>query len=61
MNDVTSHLTPLLRKSSASKYMIIVRNVTNKIMKKKKLIKLISYYHYEVIVYDFTHLKKWNI
>ena len=37
MNDVTSHLTPLLRKSSASKYMIIVRNVTNKIMKKKKI------------------------
>ena len=31
MNDVTSHL----RKSSANKYILIVRNVTNKIMKKK--------------------------
>ena len=39
--------------------MIIVKNVINEIM--KKLIKLISYYHYEVVVYDFAHLKKWNI
>ena len=59
MNDITSHLIPLLCKSSASKYMIIVRNITNE--NEKKMIKPISYYHYEVVVYDFTHLKKWNI
>ena len=59
MNDATSHLMPLLCKSSTSKYMIILRNVMNEII--KKMIKLISYYHYGVIVYDFTHLKKWNI
>ena len=60
MNNATSHLTPLLCKSLTIKYIIIVRNITNEVMK-KKMIKLISYSHYEVIVYDFTHLKKWNI
>ena len=25
------------------------------------MIKPISYYHYGVVVYGFTHLKKWNI
>ena len=40
--------------------MIIEKNVINEIMK-KKVIKLINYYHYEVVVYDFAHLKKWNI
>ena len=34
INDATSHLTPLLWKSLASKYMIIVKNVINEIMKK---------------------------
>ena len=58
MNDATSHLMPLLCKSSTSKYMIILRNVMNEII--KKMIKLISYYHYGVIVYDFTLLKNWN-
>ena len=36
INDATSHLTPLLCNSLTNKYMIIVRNVTNMIMKKKK-------------------------
>ena len=39
--------------------MIIVRSVINEIIKKK--IKLISYYHFGVVVYNFTHLKKQNI
>ena len=56
MNNTTSHLTPLLYKSSASKYIIMVKNVINEII--KKMIKLINYYHYEVAIYDFTHLKK---
>ena len=34
MNDATSHLTPLFWKSLASKYMIIVKNVINEIIKK---------------------------
>ena len=34
INDATSHLTPLLWKSLANKYMIIVKNVINEIMKK---------------------------
>ena len=59
MIDITSHLTPLLYKSPTSKYMIIVKKVTNEII--KKMIRLINYYHYEVVAYDFTHLKKWNI
>ena len=58
MNNATSHLSSLLCKSSVSKYMILVKSVTNEITKKKKLI---SYYHYGVVVYNFTHLKKWNI
>ena len=33
-NDATSHLTPLLWKSLASKYIIILKNVINEIMKK---------------------------
>ena len=37
-----------------------IRNkVRNEIMKKSN--KTNSYYHYEVVVYDFAHLKKWNI
>ena len=39
--------------------MIIVRNVTNDIM--KKMLKLISHYHYGVVVYGFMHIKKRNI
>ena len=34
INDATSHLTHLLWKSLASKYIIIVKNVINEIMKK---------------------------
>ena len=56
MNGATSHLTSLLCKSSVSIYMILVRNVTNEII--KKVIILISNYHYRVVVYGFTHLKK---
>ena len=59
MNNVTSHLSSSLCKSTVSKYMIMVRNVTNEVTKKN--IKLISHYYYEVVVYNFTHLKKWNI
>ena len=59
MNDATSHLMSLLWKSSVSKYMIMVRSITNEII--KKMIKLISNYRYGVIIYDFTHLKKLNI
>ena len=60
MNNTTSHLSSLLCKSSVSKYMIMVRNVTNEITKKHIYIykKLISYYHYGEVVYNFTHLKK---
>ena len=58
----TSHLSSLLCKSSVSKYMIMVRNVTNEITKKHIYIyiyiKIISYYHYGEVVYNFTHLKK---
>ena len=39
--------------------MLMIRSITNEII--KKMIKLISNYHYEVIVYSFTHLKKWDI
>ena len=39
--------------------MIMVRSATNEITKKN--IKLISHYHYGVVVYNFTHPKKWNI
>ena len=60
MNNATSHLSSLLCKSSISKYMIMVRNITNGITK-KNYIKLISHYHYGVVVYNFTHSKKWNI
>ena len=60
MNDATSHLTSLLCKSLVSKY-TMVRSVTNKIIKKKKKIKLINNYYYGVVVYGFTHLNKWNI
>ena len=60
MNNATSHLSSLLCKSSVSKYMIMLRSVTNEITK-KKYIKFISHYHYGVVVYNFTHSKKWNI
>ena len=33
MNNTTSHLSPLLYKSSVSKYIIMVRSITNKITK----------------------------
>ena len=59
MNNATFHLTSLLCKSSVSKYMIMVRSITNEIT--KKYIKLISHYHNGVVVYDFMHPKKWNI
>ena len=49
MNDTTSHLMSLICKLSVSKYMIMVRSITNEILKKKK--KLISQYHYGVVVY----------
>ena len=35
--------------------MIMVRSITNEII--KKMIKLISHYHYGVVVYSFTHPK----
>ena len=60
MNNATSHLSSLLCRLSVSKYMIMVRSVTNKITK-KIYIKLISHYYYGVVVYNFTHPKKWNI
>ena len=60
MNNATSHLSSLLCKSSVGKYMIMVRSVTNEITKKNKN-KLISHYHYGVVVYNFMHSKKWNI
>ena len=60
MNNATSHLSSLLCNSLVSKYMIIVRSVTNEITK-NIYIKLISHYHYGVVVYNFTHPKKWNI
>ena len=59
MNNATSHLTSLLCKSSVSKYMIMVKNIINEITKKN--IKLISHYHYGVVIYNFMHPKKWNI
>ena len=60
MNNATSHLMFLLYKSSVSKYTIMVRSVANEITK-KIYIKLISHYHYGVVVYNFMHPKKWNI
>ena len=53
MNCSDPHLMSLLCKLSTSKYILIVRNVINEIM-----IELISNYHYGMIVYVFTHLKK---
>ena len=61
MNNATSHLSSLLCKSLVNKYMIMVRRVTNEITKKYIYIKLISHYHYGLVVYNFTHLKKWNV
>ena len=63
MNNATFHLSSLLCKSIVSKYMIMVRSVINEITNIYIYIyiKLISYYHYEVVVYNFTHPKKWNI
>ena len=48
-----------IRNKVRNEIMIIVKNVINEIMKKSD--KTNSYYHYEVVVYDFAHLKKWNI
>ena len=59
MNNAISHLSSLLCKSLVSKYMIMVISITNEIIKKN--IKLISHYHYGIVVYNFTHPKKWNI
>ena len=59
MNNTTFHLMSLLCKSSVSKYMIMAKSVINEII--KKIIILISNYYYEVVVYSFTHLMKWNI
>ena len=56
MNNITSHLSSSLYKSTVSKYMIMIRNITNEITKKN--IKLINHYYYEVVVYNFTHSKK---
>ena len=64
MNNATSHLSFLLCKSSVSKYMIIVRSVTNEITKNIYIyiyIKLINHYHYRIVVYNFMHPKRWNI
>ena len=55
MNNATSHLTSLLCKSLASRYMISKKSYK---LDHKLMIKLISYYHYGVIIYAFTHLKK---
>ena len=44
--------------------MIMIRSVTNEITKYIYIyiyIELISYYHYGVVVYNFTYPKKWNI
>ena len=73
MNNATSHLSFLLCKSLVSKYMIMVRSVTRETTKKIYK-KLISHYHYGVVVYNFffffllrkvvynfMHPKKWNI
>ena len=57
MNNTTSHLSSLLCKSLVIKYIIMVKNVTNEITK-NIYTKLISHYHYEVVIYNFTHLKK---
>ena len=48
-----------IRNKVRNEIMIIVKNVINEIMKKSD--KTNSYYVYEVVVYDFAHLKKWNI
>ena len=55
MNNATSHLTSLLCKSLASRYMISKKSYK---LDHKLMIKLISYYHYGVVIYAFTHLKK---
>ena len=56
MNNAISHLSSLLCKSLVSKYMIMVISITNEIIKKN--IKLISHYHYGIVVYNFKHKKK---
>ena len=48
MNCSAFHLISMLCKLSVGKYIIMIRNVTNKIM--KKMIKLISQYLYGVVV-----------
>ena len=58
MNNATSHLSSLLCKSSVSKYMIMVKTITNEIT---NIYILISDYHYGAVVSNFTHPKKWNI
>ena len=61
MNNIISHLSSLLCKLSVCKYIIMVKSVTNEITNIYIYIKLISHYHYKVVVYNFTHPKKWNI
>ena len=56
MNCSAFHLISMLCKLSISKYMIMIRNVTNEIM--KKMIKLISHYHYGVVVSLFYASKE---
>ena len=55
MNCFVFHLISMLCKLSVGKYMIMIRNVTNKIM--KKMIKLISHYRYGVVV-SFSYASK---
>ena len=48
MNNSTFHLMSLLCKLSTTKYMIMIRNITNEII--KNMIKLINHYNYGVVV-----------
>ena len=47
MKNSTSHLMSMLCKSSTSKYMIMVRNITNGITKKNYML-YNSFYNYKV-------------
>ena len=55
MNCSSFHLISMICKLSVGKYMIMIRNVTNKII--KKMIKLISHYRYGVVV-SFSYASK---
>ena len=56
MNCSSFHLISMICKLSVGKYMIMIKNVTNEIM--KKMIKLISHYHYGVLVFFFYASKE---